>query len=135
MNKLIAIKTKPLNPDAWRNPDHQPMLHLTSTRPFVENNRAALIHRVERMSQYKLGDRRPHLCVKMWCGQGQNGLEKFTFHDDPPHGKLVCQRCETAAVEAGLPTADELAGRHVCLGKVKAVRTCVHPLPEPPEAP
>ena len=38
--------------------------------------------------------------------------------------KLLCAACERNAVLAGLPSAYELAGRHVHLGKLKAVQTC-----------
>lgn len=48
----------------------------------------------------------------------------LTFLAAPPDDKLLCEACERNAVLAGLPSADELAGRHVHLGKIKAVQTC-----------
>ena len=42
----------------------------------------------------------------------------------PPDDKLLCEACELSAVLAGLPSAYELAGRHVHLGRIKAVRVC-----------
>ncbi len=39
-------------------------------------------------------------------------------------GKILCERCEDAAVKAGLPSADELSGRPVHKGGVVAVATC-----------
>ena len=48
----------------------------------------------------------------------------IAFVDVPPDDALLCSRCEAVAVEAGLPSADSLAGRHVHLGKCVAVQTC-----------
>ena len=48
----------------------------------------------------------------------------LVFLSAPPADKLLCEACERNAVLAGLPSAYELAGRHVHLGKIKAVQTC-----------
>ena len=55
------------------------------------------------------------------CGNSANGENKFTFLDVVPDGRVVCARCEAAAIEAGLPSSSEICGRHVCIGGVKAV--------------
>ena len=52
------------------------------------------------------------------------GKRNLTFLAAPPADKLLCEACERSAVLAGLPSADELAGRHVHIGKIKAVQTC-----------
>ena len=38
--------------------------------------------------------------------------------------KLALQQPKRNAVLAGMPPADKLAGRHVHLGRIKAVQTC-----------
>jgi len=95
----------------------------SSCLPFVENSRGILIHRprsVMTYTQYKT----PYIAVGMWCGNSQNGEKNFTFLSVPPEKAILCERCELLAVAAGLPTADELAGRHVHKGGVKAFKSC-----------
>lgn len=52
------------------------------------------------------------------------GKRNLTFLAAPPDDKLLCEACERSAVLAGPTSAYELAGRHVHLGKIKAVQTC-----------
>lgn len=93
--------------------------------PFVENTKGVLIHRVAAVIRHDIPWLpAPGLSVTMWCGSNQNGSDKFIFHEDPPREKLLCQRCEVMAKLCGQPSADELAGRHVHKGMVKAIQTC-----------
>jgi len=97
----------------------------TACEPFVENTRAILIHRVRHVSTLRISEKyEPHIAVHAWCGTGMTGRTKFTFLAAPPDGSLVCARCEEAAVRAELPTSDQLAGKHVHLGRLVAVREC-----------
>lgn len=97
----------------------------TSSEPFVMNDMAQLIHRVRNVSMHKISDRYPyHLGVHMWCGNGSTGTKKFTFLGEPPVGRIVCARCEGAAIAAGLPSSSQIAGRHVHTGGVVAVAQC-----------
>jgi hypothetical protein len=48
----------------------------------------------------------------------------LTFTSNPSDDAILCERCETNATRNGLPTADELVGRHVHKGKVVPVVTC-----------
>lgn len=48
----------------------------------------------------------------------------FSFLAAPPEDKILCARCEAIAVANGLPSAAELAGRHVHVGRTVAVMTC-----------
>lgn len=89
---------------------------------FNVNPRGILIHRVK--------DGRTHLMpwgnhnsITQWCGNGVSG-EGVSLTDDPPKDRLLCAYCEAKAVAAGEPTADQLAGRHVHIGALKAIRTC-----------
>ena len=92
--------------------------------PFVENSRGTLIHRPRRGSTYNVHPGGPHLGLEFWCGMHATGGRNFTFLAAPPEGRILCERCEAAAVANGLPSADDLAGRHVHIGSTKAVATC-----------
>ena len=95
-----------------------------SCAPFVENSRGTLIHRPRSGSTYNL-HRNPHIGVSFWCGMGVSSDGKsLTFLAAPPEGRILCERCEAAAVANGLQSADELAGRHVHKGRTVAVATC-----------
>lgn len=97
----------------------------TSSKPFVENKLAVLIHRPRHVTIHKISDRWPaHLGLHCWCGNCMTGTTKFTFLDAPPEDSILCARCESAAVANGLPSASELVGRHVHVGGVVAVRHC-----------
>jgi hypothetical protein len=91
--------------------------------PFVENSRGILIHRPRTVVTYNT-KRRPHIGIGYWCGNHVSGDKTFTFLAAPPEHKLLCVRCEQAAVAAHLPSADALAGRHVHQGRLKAIQTC-----------
>lgn len=108
-----------------------PSLYWTKSKPFLENKRATLIHRpryIDTIRRRKSengrreGDR--WLAIEAYCGSTFTGTDKFTFHDTPPEGRIVCERCEMSAIEAKLPSSDKLAGKHVHVGKVMAIRTC-----------
>jgi hypothetical protein len=93
--------------------------------PFIENTRATLIHRPRSVVVHEISKRwKPHLVIGNWCGNGFAGRKQFTFLDAPPAGKIVCARCEDAAVDAGLPSSETLVGRHVHTGGVVAVMRC-----------
>lgn len=107
-----------------RHPMHRDkILPWSSCAPFVENSRGVLIHR-PRSAQTITIHREPHKAIHYWCGNGVAGKRNLTFLAAPPDDKLLCEACERNAVLAGLPSAYELAGRHVHLGKIKAVQTC-----------
>jgi len=96
-----------------------------SCAPFVENSRGTLIHRPRSGSTYNLHRTGPHIGVGFWCGMHVASSGKnLTFLAAPPDGRILCERCEAAAVANGLPSADELAGRHVHKGRTVAVATC-----------
>lgn len=96
--------------------------------PFVENSRGLLIHRPRMVTTYNTL-KFPHIGIGYWCGNHVSGGKNFTFLEAPPEGILLCERCELAAVASGLMSADELAGRHVHKGKLKAVQTCCRAKP------
>lgn len=98
-----------------------------SCEPFVENSMAVLIHRVRHVTTHQISDKyRPHIAVQCWCGNSMTGTKKFTFIPKPDDADILCARCEVAATKAGLPSADLIAGRHVHIGGVVAVKHCQH---------
>lgn len=95
-----------------------------SCMPFVENSRGTLIHRPRSAATYNM-HANPHNGVTFWCGMAVSTSKKnLTFLSTPPADKILCERCEVVAVKAGMPSADELAGRHVHKGRTVAVVTC-----------
>ena len=106
----------------------EPSIYISKTLPFVENKRGVLIHRPRFVHQERRNKNWPTgahnwLCITHWCGSPQNG-DVFTFHAEPPHGMVVCERCEKIAVKNGLPSSSEIVGKHVHVGKVVSIRTC-----------
>lgn len=96
----------------------------TSCAPFVENSRGTLIHRPRRASTYNLHSK-PHFGIIFWCGMSVASSGKnLTFLSAPPKGRILCERCEAAAVANGLPSADDIAGSHAHKGRTVAVATC-----------
>lgn len=107
--------------------------HWHECEPFVENTRAVLIHRVRYVGEHRISKKyEPHLAVETWCGTVYTGMRKFTFLDDLPAGRLLCQRCEVAAIANDQPSAEQLVGRHVHLGKVVAQQVCCQATKEQP---
>lgn len=105
------------------------------SEPFFVNKRGCLTHRVRGISTISHQDsggnpspgfREPHhYSVLFWCG----GRANFTEPSEdlvatPPVERLLCDRCEAVAQAAGQKTSDELAGRHVHVGRMKPIRTC-----------
>lgn len=119
MLKLPLRAWKPMPPDYRRN-----MFPWASCAPFVENRRGLLIHRPRSVATF-VSSRWTHFSVHYWCGCcANNDNGNLTFLEAPPVESILCERCEQKAIEAGLPSAEELAGRHVHIGKLKAVLTC-----------
>lgn len=91
--------------------------------PFNVNPRGILIHRIRYGHTHFSNGRRHHDSVTYWCGNQTNG-EGVGITADPPADRLLCAICEAKAVAAGEKPADELAGRHVHIGEVRAKRLC-----------
>jgi len=106
---------------AW---PQEPMMWWRDCAPFVVNTRAQLVHRPRYVTMHKLKNHGTHLGITFHCGLLATGLKKFTFVDSPPKEMLVCKVCEERALLRGLPPSSELAGRHVCVGGVRAYNAC-----------
>lgn len=93
--------------------------------PFVVNPRAILTHRVKSVRSHfddLTCESHSHYSVDFWCGNGSSGSPLLV--EIPPEDRLLCARCEEVAVKAGEKSAEELAGRHVHIGELRAKRLC-----------
>lgn len=116
---LIELK-RPKRIHSWQVP-------WKSCLPFVENSRGVLMHRPRSGSTYNI-HKKPHIAVQFWCGMSVTANDgHLTFTDSPSEGAILCERCEAMATKNDLPSADELAGRHIHKGKVIPVVTCCQP--------
>lgn len=115
-----------LVPPKYKDKMNPQYLYWKSCLPFVENRLGVLIHRPKRVHTLVAHHGFRNLAIETWCGNSQNGMDKFTFLSAPPDGKVVCARCEMMAIENGLLSSDDIVGRHVHIGHVKPVITC-HP--------
>jgi len=117
---LTNIKMK-LRPNAFQKAKGKPW---ELCAPFVDNRQAQLIHRPRNVTEYWVLGRK-HIAVHAWCGNGSTGdRTKYTFLNFLDGEKLVCARCENAAVLAGLFSSDVILGRHVHKGKLVPKQTC-----------
>ena len=89
-------------------------------KPFLHNPRGYLIHRVRSAHSHMYHGEWSHDTADYWCGNFGRG----EFVNEPPADRLLCAVCEANAVAHGKPTAEELIGRHVCIGRLRAVRLC-----------
>ena len=104
-----------------------------SCAPFIENSRGILIHRPRNGVTFNNLSKGPHVAIHYFCGMSMASDGKnLTFLAAPPADRILCARCEAIAVANGLPSADELAGRHVHKGGVVAVATCCAAAPKEP---
>lgn len=92
--------------------------------PFFLNQRGILVHRVQSAMTHTRNGNMRHHSVRYFCGNGccTDGMDGF--YADPPADRLLCHTCEAKAKYLGKKTADELAGRHVHVGRLRAERTC-----------
>ena len=58
------------------------------------------------------------MIISHWCGSQVYGPGDIDFLDQPNDWEVVCKRCEEKALKKGLPTSNELAGKHVHKGGV-----------------
>lgn len=121
----MKIDCKPRKADE-RNHNDNPVVKSwiwKQTLPFNVNPRGILVHRVRCGRSHFWYGKRSHDSVNYWCCNSVSG-KGVNLTDAPPADRLLCAHCERLAVEAGEPTAEELAGHHVCIGVLKAFRLC-----------
>lgn len=97
--------------------------------PFVLNPRGILVHRVLGVTTIirHYWEEDTNVVVKYACWNGCSfDCEKsdVCLLHEVPGDRILCERCEQVALNNGLPSADELCGRHVHVGRVRAIRSC-----------
>jgi len=99
-----------------------------SCLPFVRNNIGKLIHRPRYGSTFlKHGCIPEHFAIEYHCGQSCSdrvGSGKLEVIEAPDTDEIVCHRCESFALQRGLPSSEEITGNHVHIGSTKAVKNC-----------
>lgn len=92
--------------------------------PFFKNSRGLLIHRVKSVTiyRYRRDGEISHYGTAYLCGNQTTAIGEFL--SEPPASRLVCAACEHAASKQRLPSADEIVGRHVHVGRIRVERTC-----------
>ena len=105
-----------------------PKIHWSSCLPFVRNNSGKLIHRPRYGATYREnGCITEHFAIEYHCGQcctDDIDGRKLEVIDAPEEHEIVCHRCEALAVERGLLSSEGIVGRHVHIGRTKAVKDC-----------
>ena len=95
--------------------------------PFVINSRGLLVHRPKSLGLHCVhedfgGSRHEH--CEYWCGNSSNDTGNLTYLNDVESHLVLCTKCEASAVAAGRRRAEEIVGRHVHIGGIRAVAHC-----------
>jgi hypothetical protein len=106
----------------WEPEGHH-TVHWKSALPFFYNSRGWLVHRVRSAHTYIRHGETKHSVVHYLCG-AIGSVSFGEFFADPPSNRLVCESCEFIARKRKLPSADELAGRHCHVGRIRVEQTC-----------
>jgi hypothetical protein len=121
-NGSVAVKVKLHEPktrageqlDAW-----------ASCEPFLHNENAVLIHRPRSVFRFRSPSvPNQNIIIDLWCGGTVYDRGQCWYMDYVEANRLLCERCELAAVRAGLLSASEIVGSHVHVGGVRAVQFC-----------
>lgn len=116
-SKLIDLETKHGEVCGYKK------MGIKKAPAFAFSKIGSLCHRTIGASlHYPPDNKKPHLSISFLCGNGVVG--KNAMFSDDPEDRLVCIGCEKKAKELELPTASQLAGRHVCTGKLKPIVDC-----------
>jgi len=100
--------------------------NFTESAPFLRNHRAILIHRPVSAGLYELKSFGSHIAVKCFCGATFSGTHQLEFVNEPNEDEVVCNACEQRAIMRGMPSSEEIVGRHVHTGKMVLKMICSH---------
>jgi hypothetical protein len=110
-----------IDPEPGFTPEGHFTVHWLRSLPFFLASAGRLVHRVKAAKTHMRHGERSHDTTIYLCGGiGHRG----EFLAEPPANRLVCEVCEFQARRKRLPTADDLAGRHCHVGRVKVEQTC-----------
>ena len=117
--KIALLAPRPPPPHAYRHPRSHDV-EWKQSAPFFLSPRGCLVHRIRRVTTHFWDGQPSHTTVEFWCGNVGRG----EILHEPPKGRLLCSTCEANAVVHDQPNAETLVGRHVCIGKLRAVCLC-----------
>lgn len=116
---FVAYKVEP---SPWSPPGLPRAAHCSQGLPYALSSMGVLVHRVKTATLHNIHRTGSHYSYGFWCGM--HGCTNFHLYAEPPEGHFVCMRCEAAAIANGEKSSDELLGRHVHVGGVKAIQKC-----------
>lgn len=91
--------------------------------PFVDNPRGILIHRTRSVRTFFWDGELTHSHAFYFCG-GACNFHGNVFCEVPPEDRILCALCESNAVAHGYEPAEQIAGRHVHIGGIRAYKMC-----------
>ena len=93
--------------------------------PFFRAQAGVLFHRVRYITDFYVGKRLRHTAVTYQCNNTSFVRAGSMFSGNPTEQRaFVCSACEYWAKKRNKPTADQLAGKHVHVGRLVAVQLC-----------
>lgn len=90
--------------------------------PFYSNERGLLAHRVRYVAEHLRNGKVAHRSVTYLCNNSTCVRAGGEFLSEP--NRLLCMVCEFMAKRQGKPSADELVGHHVHVGKLRVEQAC-----------
>lgn len=97
-------------------------INAKASLPFAVNSRGVLVHRVRSLGVYLSNDGTySHHSAHYYCGAFAGGV---SLTAEPKPDAIVCQVCESRCHYLGLPSAEQLVGRHVHVGRKIGIATC-----------
>lgn len=128
MEKMIKLRAPRANHD-----ERITQVDYDESAPFFKNPRGQLVHRVRSLFSLDAPWNRsgkPWFVVDYWCENSGRcySIDAGDVVDGgllfDPGSLLLCSRCEANAVIHGEPSGSQLAGHHVCVGKLRPVNVC-----------
>lgn len=90
--------------------------------PFAVNSRGVLVHRVRSLGIFlSIDGAYSHHSAHYHCNAFASGVSLVA---EPDQAAIVCHVCEARCKYLGLPSAEELVGRHVHVGRKVAIANC-----------
>lgn len=104
---------------------HHQERYRTRGLPFFKSAAGMLFHRVNSVCDYLRDGKITHSAVGYLCGNTGFIRSGHDFTADPSAtGGMVCSFCEFKAAQKKMPSADQLVGHHVHVGRLRVEQVC-----------
>lgn len=110
-------------PDGFYRTAGESVVQWKSALPFFFNRRGLLVHRVRSALTFTRDGNPRHSSIRYLCSNS-GCLDNGELLAEPPIDRLLCAVCEAHAIAHGMPSAEQLTGRHCHVGKLRAERVC-----------